>query len=355
MRPARWGAGLAAGAVFLTVLTGVGAAAQLTDPVDVARQERDEARSVLNEAEATLDGAAGGHARAEDRLGLVSADLNAAVIRYRSVNGELEAVTFRLAELRNEIVDREGEVRELRRTTREYVTDAYMAGGIDGLSTFFAVDNYSDLVTGRAVLAEATARSAGLAADLAAGRQRLDGLHVDHDEEQERLRVLREESHGLVLALDGLFQQAGNQAGEAAEALDAARAAVADADARYQAATRRLDEEIARQRLISPGVEKWRPLVQRYFPPHRVAEAMSVMQCESSGIATATHPASGAAGLFQFMPGTWVFASAEAGFAGSSPYDPEANIASAAWLVDFSVRTGHPRGPWGRWTCQPYG
>ncbi len=101
------------------------------------------------------------------------------------------------------------------------------------------------------------------------------------------------------------------------------------------------------------NVEEWRPLVARYFPADRVDEALSVMKCESNGDPLATNRYSGAAGLFQFMPGTWAWSSEGAGFAGASVYDPEANVASAAWLVDYSIRHGHRDGAWGHWVCQP--
>lgn len=101
------------------------------------------------------------------------------------------------------------------------------------------------------------------------------------------------------------------------------------------------------------GVERWRGLVAAYFPAERVEEALRVMHCESKGDPNARNPHSGAAGLFQFMARTWGWASAEAGFGGASVYDPEANIASAAWLVQHSIATGHAGGAWGHWTCKP--
>ncbi len=101
------------------------------------------------------------------------------------------------------------------------------------------------------------------------------------------------------------------------------------------------------------NVEGWRPLVETYFAPGQVENALVVMRCESNGDPNAVNSRSGAAGLFQFMPGTWNWASEQAGFGGSDPFHAEANIAAAAWLVEYSTQTGHPRGPWGHWTCRP--
>ena len=99
--------------------------------------------------------------------------------------------------------------------------------------------------------------------------------------------------------------------------------------------------------------EDWRSLIETYFPAERVDEAMAVMDCESQGDPLALNEASGAAGLFQFMPDTWTWASAEAGWAGAEIFAPEPNTAVAAWLVQVSIDTGHEGGPWGHWSCQP--
>ncbi|NIA24382.1 MAG: transglycosylase SLT domain-containing protein [Gammaproteobacteria bacterium] len=77
------------------------------------------------------------------------------------------------------------------------------------------------------------------------------------------------------------------------------------------------------------------------------------MYCESGGNPDAKNPYSTATGLFQFLRGTWAIASVRAGFGGYSRLDPEANIASAAWLVKYSIRTQHPGGAWGHWSCKP--
>lgn len=100
-------------------------------------------------------------------------------------------------------------------------------------------------------------------------------------------------------------------------------------------------------------VEFWRPLVETYFPADLVDDALVVIDCESNGDPLAHNPVSGAAGLFQFIPSTWDWASVSAGWAGASPYDPEANVATAAWLVADSIAGGHSGGAWGHWSCKP--
>ena len=98
-------------------------------------------------------------------------------------------------------------------------------------------------------------------------------------------------------------------------------------------------------------VEEWRYLVVQYFLPELVEEALVVMECESHGDPLALNSRSGASGLFQFIPNTWNWASQNAGWAGASPFDPEANVASAAWLTEWSLNRG--KGAWTHWSCKP--
>jgi membrane-bound lytic murein transglycosylase B len=99
-------------------------------------------------------------------------------------------------------------------------------------------------------------------------------------------------------------------------------------------------------------VERWRPLVVAHFPTSLVDEALLIMQCESLGDPDAVNPYSGASGLFQFLPGTWAVASVGAGYAEASVFDPEANVASAAWLAGYYQANGSS--PWKPWACSGY-
>lgn len=99
-----------------------------------------------------------------------------------------------------------------------------------------------------------------------------------------------------------------------------------------------------------PAVERWRSLVETFFPSHRVEEALRIIDCESNGDPDAYNPYSGASGLFQFIPSTWATTSPRAGYAGFSPFDPEANVASAAWLANEYQRQGQYY--WQAWNCK---
>lgn len=93
------------------------------------------------------------------------------------------------------------------------------------------------------------------------------------------------------------------------------------------------------------GVEQWRPLVEKYFGANTDA-ALSVMRKESGGNPSATNGSSGAAGLFQHLPRYWDARAERAGFAGTSPYDPEANIAASALLSNGGA-------DWSHWVAKP--
>lgn len=93
--------------------------------------------------------------------------------------------------------------------------------------------------------------------------------------------------------------------------------------------------------------EQWRPLVEAYWPADLVDDALAVLFCESRGDPDALNPASGAGGLFQFLPSTWESASVSAGWPDADVFDPEANIAVAAWLYAAYDE------PWAQWNCRP--
>jgi hypothetical protein len=153
----------------------------------------------------------------------------------------------------------------------------------------------------------------------------------------------------------------------ALEVAVAADPTIAQAAARAAFLSSRADAVVDRRRLPEPAairldggvfedaasdpIQRWVPLVERYFPSELVTEALAIIDCESGGDPSARNPRSSAAGLFQFIDGTWEYASEQAGFAGAAPDDPEANVAAAAWLVEYSLGVGD--GPWAHWTCRP--
>jgi transglycosylase-like protein with SLT domain len=67
--------------------------------------------------------------------------------------------------------------------------------------------------------------------------------------------------------------------------------------------------------------------------PSSVEVALCVAEAESGLDPQVVNPATGAAGLFQFMPPTWEALSELAGWPGASVFDARANASVAAWTV----------------------
>ncbi len=91
-------------------------------------------------------------------------------------------------------------------------------------------------------------------------------------------------------------------------------------------------------------VERWRPVVAMYFPQDRIDWALRIMECESKGDPNAKNPNSSASGLFQHLARLWPPRAEAAGFGGYDVFDPFANIAVAAWLLE----NGGPS----HWVCK---
>ncbi len=314
----------------LVALLAAPAAAQTQRQVDDAEARSSTARRELDDAVAARDDA-------EAHLALALAD-------YEAANAELERLVFATAELEGRVVAQETRTRELRRRVERLVVAAYITGRPDPVATTFDIAPGPERVMVEQVAAAQSTRAGAELEGLGEARAALSELRRRYDDDRAREAELRAGITARAAILGGLLDT--TDAGVAG-ALDA----VAAADRAYQDALTAYEEEQRRLAALG-GVLRWRPLVEQYFPPERVTEALRVMHCESRGNPDARHPASDASGLFQFLAGTWAFASPRAGFPGASRFDPEANVASAAWLVEYSIRTNHRWGPWGRWTCR---
>ncbi|MDH3260812.1 MAG: transglycosylase SLT domain-containing protein [Acidimicrobiia bacterium] len=329
---------LLAGLLVPALVPGAALRASAQTEVDRAADEVARADAERAEAQRLVDAWAA-------RRGTVLDRVIAALFSLEQTNTQLETATFEAFDLREEIFDAEARVARLREITENRAVVAYMTGTASVAFSVWSASNFE-----QSVLLEETAATAQRAdtrelANLIAQRDRLADLQEGYRRTQERLQVLREDAEIQGHTLQELFA-----------AVDAdyvlSYEGLRQADADYQRAVSE-SEAAQRRRAARAGVEPWRPLVQQYFPTALVGQALRVMRCESGGNPDAVHPESDATGLFQFLAGTWAFSSVQAGFAGASRFDAEANVAAAAWLVGYSIRTDHPRGAWGHWVCQP--
>ncbi|MFZ0493043.1 MAG: transglycosylase SLT domain-containing protein [Acidimicrobiia bacterium] len=335
-----------AAALLITSLPAGGVAyAQTKSDVDKAQQEANSAKGTLSDAQNAANTAAA-------TRDAIEADLLARQDQVQQTTAELDAVAADVARLRGQIEDTELTVKSLRDQAEERAVEAYM----NGWSTDIGVLALNSKATQLFILQDVieTQRSDDLAQmnELTIQRRVLDELRSDQETEQSRLETLQDDLVAQVSDLEDRFMQADVE-------LRAAYLEVDSADRQYKAALNSVStaqkayEDAQRKIRIGSGVQRWRPLVAKYFPADLVEQALAVMQCESGGNPDAVNRYSGATGLFQFLKGTWAIASSRAGFGAYSRFDPEANIAAAAWLADYSIKTGHSGGAWGHWSCRP--
>ncbi len=91
-------------------------------------------------------------------------------------------------------------------------------------------------------------------------------------------------------------------------------------------------------------VERWRPVVEMYFPEDRIEWALRIIACESRGEPDAKNPNSSASGLFQHLARLWPDRTEATGFGDYDVFHPYANVAVAAWLLE----NGGPS----HWVCK---
>jgi len=263
--------------------------------------------------------------------------------QYETRNAELEEVTYLVTNLRSRLVDTELEVTELRAAVQERAIRAYMRGAFETNTVIWTSGSFQEAAILLQAVEGSTERDSDALGNLNSTRRLLGDLRDDYETERGRLLEIRDQLGVLASDLESRFSAADSSLAQAYRDLD-------EADRRYQGALTDL-EQAQRKLATFRGSGQWRPIVARYFRPDLVEDALFVMQCESSGNPDATNPINGAAGLYQFLSGTWTYASAGAGFGGSSRYDPEANIAAAAWLAHRYQDRGSSA--WVPWSCGP--
>lgn len=339
------GVAIAAVLLLASIPAGGVAYAQTKSDVEQAQQEANSAKGALSDAQ----NAANSASATKDAI---EADLLARQDQVQQTAAELDVVASKVVELRARIEDTELNVETLRDAAEQRAVEAYMNGWSTDLGVLALNSDSTQLFILQDLIETQRGDDLAQMNELMIQRRVLDELRTDQEDQQAHLQTLEDDLATQVSDLQDQFMQADVD-------LRAAYLKVDSADQRYKdalnsvASAQKAYEEAQRKIRIGSGVQRWRPLVQKYFAADLVEQALAVMQCESGGNPDAVNPYSGASGLFQFLKGTWAIASSRAGFGGYSRFDPEANIAAAAWLVDYSIRTHHPSGAWGHWSCRP--
>lgn len=307
--------------------------------------EVDEARDAAEAAQRERDAAADANAAAGRHRNDVEARVAAAFERLWLANTNAAAAAAKHVELIDQLGNLERQAGALRRSIEDRAVEAYMRSAFGSSLMLWQAESFEELALLTETAREAASTSGDEIVQLEETRSML--VQIRHEAESEAVRLERLNAEAAVVheELEALFVEA-----DAVAAATLANLAVTEAA--YDQALTEL-EEAERRAAALAGVEHWRPLVETYFPEYLVEDALRVMKCESSGNPDAVNPTSGASGLFQFLDTTWAWVAPQVGMGGRSRFDPEANVASAAWLVDFTIRTAHPRGTWAHWTCQP--
>jgi len=264
---------------------------------------------------------------------------------YQRVNAELETLGLELAGERADMDVIRSEVIALDNEAQERAVGAYIRSLAAPGSSMFLSGTFEALSVANETIKRASELDESLFEQLDSRRADLAEHTIELQSGLDELALLNDELAAARIELDELFTLADARVAEAFRNLEAA-------DEEYRAAQADLKEAQAKYRWTG-SVEQWRWLVEKYFPADRVDEALRVMACESRGNPNAKNPSSSATGLFQFLDGTWAWMSVMSGWGGYSRLDPEANTAVAAYLMDFSIRSGHPGGAWGHWECKP--
>ena len=289
---------------------------------------------------------------AESERAALEGELAGVLDEYVSAANEADAAARRLSRTEEAVAAATREAVGMERRIADEAATAYMAA-VSG-SPVVVLDSVTteEAIVTVEMLSRVHSGSVTELAALVGHLDQLDDLRADHSAQLDELASRR-------AALSRQSDRLGELLAEADAKAAAAYAAASQAEAasRADAATKANTEESAADEgrgahaatsAGSRSVESWRPAVARYFPSDLVEDALAIMACESRGDPSAVNTTLGAAGLYQFLPGTWAVASSGAGVSGSSALDGEANIAAAAWLADYyRSRTGDPWRPWG--------
>jgi peptidoglycan hydrolase CwlO-like protein len=359
----------------------------LTGTAPEARaQNVDNAEQAAVEAEQRVGSAAGLVDDAIAERSEIEAELAASMVKLNELAEQLSLVSAGVDRLQGQIGFADVELLGIKADIETQAVDAYMTAlSVPGV-TFVNSNNVEaamvaglfvgDVIeTGQENVDELVVKRRDLEALVASflsDQERVVQLKAEVDEETENLARLYEEADADVAEAIREATRSAAEYEEALSAVDAAQAREAEQERQDEreppstttpdtpdaastttttvAVTTTTDGGGSENTNFPAAVERWRGDVSRFFPASRVNEALAIIQCESLGDAEAYNPYSGASGLFQFLPSTWAATSPKAGFEGAEPFDPVANIGTAAWLGKRYEDLG--QGFWKPWSCR---
>ncbi|HJS71677.1 MAG TPA: transglycosylase SLT domain-containing protein, partial [Acidimicrobiia bacterium] len=348
-------------------------AEEAEDAAERARERSDVASGMVDEAVANR----------ED----IERQLAESIARLNELTAELSRVGANIDRVASQVGYADIELAGIQADIEDQAVDAYMTVVASPSVTVVNTDTVEEAMVASSVVEDVVADGRSTVNELFAKRRGLEDLKAAFLADQEEYQVLQEAVDAEVANYTSLYEQADATVAAAIRDADAADRAYRSSLSAVEAA-RAVEEERQRQDRRQeasgattstaspsptttqpspattddgggggggpwehpPHVEQWRGLVSQFFPSSRVEEALVIIDCESNGNPNASNPYSGAGGLFQFLPSTWATTSPNAGYPGASVFDPEANIASAAWLANRYQELGYSY--WHPWSCR---
>lgn len=371
------------------VVTGDGSA--FAQEADQAEQEAEQAARRADVADGLVD-------EAVANRDAIELEMMTAMSTISDISADLSRVASALDTIASQIAFADAEMTGIEAAIEVRAVDAYMNALAAPAMSFVNSDSVEDAIVTRVVVEQIVDADQEVVDQLVAQKRQLETLHSEQLAKQDEFKILKAELDAEMDRLTALYEEADSEVAVRIRAANAADVAYREAMSSVEAARAR-DAERERQDErdpptttttppsdpdttdpdttdpaptttappttapptttgdggggdwdFPPAVERWRDLVTLYFPSNRVEEALRILQCESLGDPEAYNPFSGASGLFQFLPSTWASTAPKAGFPDASPFEPDANIATAAWLANRYQEVGQYY--WQAWSCR---
>lgn len=371
--------------LFLSLILVLGGGSAFAQESDRAEQEADEAARRAEAANGLVDDAVANR----DAIEL---EMMAAMTSISDLSADLSRVASALDTIATQIVFADTEMSSIEAAIEVRAVDAYMKALATPAMSFVNSDSVETAIVTGAAVEQIVDSDREVVDQLVAQKRQLEALHAEQLAKQDEFDVLKAELDAEIQRLTALYDEADSEVAARIRAANEADAAFREAMSSVEAARAR-DAERERQEErdpptttttppgpgttgtspptteppttepttttdggggggwdFPPAVEQWRDLVSQYFPSNRVEEALRILQCESLGDPEAYNPFSGASGLFQFIPSTWASTAPQAGFPDADPFNPEANVGTAAWLANRYQELG--QNYWQAWSCR---
>jgi peptidoglycan hydrolase CwlO-like protein len=316
-----------ASAVLVLLLAAPGFSAGAEEPTGL-----ETAKEKLDSITQQVDGVTAERHGLDAELNGLLAQIATRQREMRGIQADLETTAGRVAALGSAIRSRQ-------EALNRRAAEVYMTPPVGILDVVLSAQSLSDADDVLYFMEESARSDADLILQLDSERTTLGG-------QQARLGGLRNEAQTALDRLDRLAAELGDRlalqralADQLARDRGEAAALVAQpSEKQHEPSPPAPEPDPDPPMPPDPGPQAVKAFIADYFAPlgqKQVDIALCVAEAESGFDPHAENPYTGAAGVFQFIPTTWASLSEAAGWGGSSVFDAEANVAVAAWTVEY--------------------